>query len=146
MSNMSVNKPRSDVWNYFDKGPNCNAICTICKKHISYKSTITNLKGHLKRKHISTFTGISLNQASQPENRPIDQDLNIPGPSTSAVAFVDETQTGNVYPSPAPKRQRTIGLFVPRKITPDQKKKIDNDLLQLFILDFQPFSLVEDAG
>jgi hypothetical protein len=33
---------------------------------------------------------------------------------------------------------------VPKKVSEGQAKKIDNQLLKLFITDYQPFSTVED--
>ncbi|RVE46103.1 hypothetical protein evm_009267 [Chilo suppressalis] len=44
---------RSTVWAYFkhlDRA-SCLAVCLICKKKLSYLTTITNLKRHLIRKH-----------------------------------------------------------------------------------------------
>ncbi|XP_039762273.1 uncharacterized protein LOC120635350 isoform X3 [Pararge aegeria] len=45
------------IWNYFKIANDVDkkAICKYCKKSLSYKSTITNLKLHLKQKHISAF-------------------------------------------------------------------------------------------
>lgn len=42
----------SDMWNYFNKTVNQKAQCKICKATISYKSTVSNLKKHIKNKHI----------------------------------------------------------------------------------------------
>ena len=47
---------------------------------------------------------------------------------------------------PPPKRQRTSGSYVTKKVIPEQKKQIHEDLLNLLILDFQRFHVVEDAG
>lgn len=47
----------SAVWNYFTVDNVCDkkAVCNYCKKTLSYKSTITNLKLHLKQKHLSVY-------------------------------------------------------------------------------------------
>lgn len=45
------------------------------------------------------------------------------------------------------KRKQTSLLgYVPKKITVENKKKIDGALLKLFIKDYQPFRVVEDEG
>lgn len=40
----------------------------------------------------------------------------------------------------------SIGTFLKQKMTLATKKKIDDDLMLLFIKDYQPFSIVEDTG
>lgn len=156
-----ANKTRSDVWNYFNKIDNTNASCTICKKVISYKSTITNLKGHLKRKHISVHFGLLKDPLSNQDANTIENTVQPqPGLScssdTATTSFSLTTETNNTIsncatnntnsPQPPSKRQKTLGSYVGKKVTPDQKRKIDADLLDLFVLDFQPFSMVEDVG
>jgi hypothetical protein len=37
-------------------------------------------------------------------------------------------------------------FMCPKKVSEGQAKKIDNQLLKLFITDYQPFSIVEDKG
>lgn len=44
------------------------------------------------------------------------------------------------------RRQRTIHSYVVKPVPQDIKKKIDRDLLNLFIDDMQPFSIVENQG
>ncbi|XP_049877872.1 zinc finger BED domain-containing protein 4-like [Pectinophora gossypiella] len=39
-----------------------------------------------------------------------------------------------------------MARYIKKKITPNEKKKLDNLLMQLFIYDYQPFSIVEDRG
>ena len=50
--------PRKGIlWNYFsvfDKHAK-KAKCNYCQKALSYKTTITNLKNHLKQKHIFIY-------------------------------------------------------------------------------------------
>lgn len=41
---------------------------------------------------------------------------------------------------------QTMARFIKRKITPTEKKKLDDLLMQLFIFDYQPFSVVQDRG
>jgi hypothetical protein len=39
-----------------------------------------------------------------------------------------------------------MSCYLPRKITGNVSKKITGELLKLFYLDFQPFSVVDDHG
>ena len=45
------------IWNYFDPNNIGDKLadCRLCKKTLSYKTTITNLKQHLKQKHLSSY-------------------------------------------------------------------------------------------
>lgn len=143
------------------------AECNICKKHLCYKSSITNLKRHLQNRHptVSIPPGPSskVNQRPPPstatslregdhdqdeeetevicgsENQNQDQGQPIPGPSSgesTAVAFAGTKK----------RKQEMISAFIPKKLSGAAKKKIDAALLDLFIADLQPFSVVEDIG
>lgn len=45
------------IWNYFEIGDLAakKAVCKYCKNSFSYKTTVTNLKLHLKKKHIGVY-------------------------------------------------------------------------------------------
>lgn len=36
--------------------------------------------------------------------------------------------------------------YIVKKMTPEESKRVDRDLLELFIADYQPFRIVEDKG
>jgi hypothetical protein len=69
---------------------------------------------------------------------------------TSAVrAETSVASTSNVLPDPIPIRKPQLKqdtLTVHRKLNFKQKEKIDQTLLQMITSDFQPLSVVEDAG
>ncbi|GBP36437.1 hypothetical protein EVAR_88017_1 [Eumeta japonica] len=44
-------KRTSIVWNYFTAVDGTTATCDMCSMRLSYKSTVSNLKKHLNRKH-----------------------------------------------------------------------------------------------
>jgi len=44
------------------------------------------------------------------------------------------------------RKQTSVSNYLPKKISVDAKKKIDQILLKLFVKDFQPFKIVEDSG
>lgn len=43
-------------------------------------------------------------------------------------------------------KQISVSNYLPKKISVDAKKKLDQILLKLFVKDFQPFKVVEDSG
>ncbi|VVC96853.1 unnamed protein product [Leptidea sinapis] len=54
---MTERKRSSPIWQYFERiGTDKKALCCLCNKSLSYKTTIANLKSHLKLKHFATYT------------------------------------------------------------------------------------------
>lgn len=142
----SARKNASVLWAHFDKdNTNKTAQCHLCKDTLSYKSTTANLRIHLKRKHVGTFTSLMEEEhqqiRSEGEPAPLTQNL----PSTSNAPIT-------VLPPPPPptsqgsKKQKVLDTYVNKKITADQKKRIDLDLLDLCVDGLHPFSLVEERS
>lgn len=51
-----VSKVNSVLWKYFNKdGESRMATCNYCNKTLSYKTTIANLKAHMKRAHCGVW-------------------------------------------------------------------------------------------
>lgn len=44
------------------------------------------------------------------------------------------------------RKQTSVAGYLPKQLTFDVKKKIDQNVLKMFVKDFQPFKIVEDAG
>lgn len=64
-------------------------------------------------------------------------------PSTSSSnAFTIMQASSSVRKS----KQTSVVGYLPRKLTVDAKKNLDQKLLRLFVNDFQPFKIVEDSG
>lgn len=114
------------------------AQCDLCGQSQSFKTTVSNLRKHLERRHPTVSLpkirdNIAENSTSL-KVPPIDT------PSTSSsVVRVDETpgcsfQISNHF------------ISQPKKIPESQKRKFDKLLLDLFITDYQPFSVVDDKG
>ncbi|CAG9840716.1 unnamed protein product [Diabrotica balteata] len=59
-------------------------------------------------------------------------------PVSSCGVFSVSSKTRNI--------QGTISAYIPKKLNASQKKKYDDDLLEIFIFDYQPVSIVEDRG
>lgn len=89
-----------------------------------------------------------------PPSAPTAQSL----PSTSTSFSITQAETGSQnseqplpntaqnLPIVRKRKQASITTFVPKKMTFDVQKKIDEGLLKLFTKDFQPFKVVEDEG
>lgn len=146
----AARKNSSILWRHYEKDNDSGkAVCNICIEKISYKTTISNLRSHLKRKHISTFTSLVSEEKGVSESTRAVENEGEPDtcsnlPSTSSV--LPSTSSSQSHLPPAPKRQRVLDTYVHKKISLEQKKKIDRDLLDLCILGFHPFSLVEERS
>ncbi|CAH2103396.1 unnamed protein product [Euphydryas editha] len=162
----SVNNRISVVWDHFVDIGGYFATCNICKVKLSFKSSVTNLKKHMERKHPTVriinrkrnggasagenctfnFSG-HIVPSSQPSSQPSAQ------PSSEPVQLSSEpAQTSaqsSAPPSSQPPRRtyshQLITNFVPRRAN-TAKSEIDKKIMNLFIKDFQPFRVVEDRG
>ncbi|KAL0879296.1 hypothetical protein ABMA27_003075 [Loxostege sticticalis] len=146
----------SVLWEHFERTDSVNkkAKCLICGSFISYKTTTGNLKTHLRSRHIDTYRLVATVQASAGRN----------GASAAPPAPLPPPPSGeDIYRSPPPAdqatasgsgvmhqvsgtRQTKLDTFIPKKITKDQKAKIDHDLMGLFTKGFQTFNLVEEES
>lgn len=131
---------RSELWHHFEKddGAAKKATCNVCKEKLTYKWTTANLKSHLKRKHVSIYTSLTSIVATGGQTQQ----------STTAVAatslVVDRTNESR--PENVVKRQKVMDTFINKKISNEQKKLINLDLLALCTETFQPFSIVEEEA
>ncbi|CAH0717193.1 unnamed protein product, partial [Brenthis ino] len=122
---MSSNKKTSVVWDHFTDIGGSRGVCNICKVQMSYKSSVSNLKKHLQRKH-PTICVVSRTDAVAGDSSAVN-DVCIAsvasGGGNTNVAEAINAGT-NTIPNP-----------------------VANDkVMQLFTLDFQPFRIVEDRG
>ncbi|CAF4948123.1 unnamed protein product [Pieris macdunnoughi] len=133
---------KSLAWDHFvDKGEN-KAECKMCKVIISYKSGVSNLTKHVQRKHIS----VNLVRREQQVDRQEEQEVQAHTSQTAQITAVNtaiQTIASNTIRSnPNPS---SITAFL-RRDCQKIKKQIDDHLMNLFIWDLQPFSIVEDKG
>lgn len=71
---------------------------------------------------------------------------NIPSTSTP-LSITPQTDINNPdQPITHKRRQIAITSFVPKKMTFDVQKKIDEFCLKLFTKDYQPFKIIDDEG
>ncbi|KAJ8709373.1 hypothetical protein PYW07_009199 [Mythimna separata] len=166
----------SNLWNCFDGATDVNkiAICKICQSKLSYKSSTSNLKKHLERKH-PTIQFVTSKPTSSDSSQPLitQPSTSTSVPSTSTTIPSDSTCRSNDNGQPsnstnngdggeraktswplifAPSKpahlnpNQNITRYINRKLTPNEKKNLDRLLMQLFIFDYQPFSIVQDRG
>lgn len=142
-----ANAKRSEIWMHFTPAENnkAKAKCDICRSLLSYKGgTTSNLKKHLQSKHPTILV------AATRGNRTEDS---VPNSSSVCADKTGSQETGelNVEPekdgeSLKSKYQSTLASFLERPTSVTRKKKLDNLLLNLILLDLQPFSIVDDKG
>ncbi|XP_018573786.1 zinc finger BED domain-containing protein 1-like [Anoplophora glabripennis] len=142
----------SAVWNFFQPKPDSDGIasCNICKNELSYKATSNNLRRHIQRKHPFAVLGediktqeISVVVATENTS----EDINLVYPEAMELelqAAADNSQVASC--SKDPLGQNFIENLLKRKNKKSTIREINDALLRLFTLDFQPFSIVEEAG
>lgn len=157
-------RKNSPIWNYFTVKDfeNKTARCDQCGVVMSYRGTITNLKNHIIKKHptinlklesnvIKSFSSaktVSANSPTKSSVEVVEQSVHVlqsePESQPNSSHNKSDTISSNI--SSQPKSQSSIATYIPKKVSITQKKKIDQNLLKMFIQDFQPFSIVEDSG
>ncbi|XP_072400484.1 zinc finger BED domain-containing protein 4-like [Diabrotica undecimpunctata] len=135
----------------------------MCQLQMSYKSSITNLKKHIERKHstvkipqksvmcVSSDIG-NIENVVDSASVVITTTTSCDSQQSSASCISTATRDIPEPPEqPVIKKRRImtqerITSFSNKKLSSETKKSIDSNLLLLFTMDFQPFSIVEDVG
>jgi hypothetical protein len=164
---MDSKRKSSVIWNFFTVQNEIKASCNFCQQHLSYKSSITNLKQHIERKHpgIKLLRSTSQSCSGSGNSRNIEAEAEDPVPATTQedvqptqrpgntpipCSSTDKTITVATVPSTSnlkPKlQQRQDTITFQKKLNLNKKKYIDDKLLQMITSDFQPFSIIEDMG
>ncbi|XP_022825647.1 zinc finger BED domain-containing protein 4-like [Spodoptera litura] len=135
---------KSVAWDHFTDKGDFKAECKMCKAVFSYKSGVTNLTKHIQRKHLAVNLVRRDNNLNQLENQPIQEaQMNAPPMSqTTATGISSQTATTSSMVRSHPS---SISAFLRRDCN-KIKKEIDDHLMNLFVCDMQPFSIVEDKG
>lgn len=161
---------RSVMWLYFSVVDDNKKIakCDVCKQTLCYKHSVSNLKKHFKRKHpdINVDNTNTQPKSNRNDNRaninPVVADItdnlednshdatNAMSSSGATYNFAnrdsDGPSTSFSSNSSTIRRQDNISSYMSKKLSKNSKHKLDADLLDLFICDFQPFSIVDDRG
>lgn len=153
-------KKTSIVWNFFTKKDRDEAVCNICQNKFAYKSSSSNLKKHLERKHptislshLDDSKRARSSSSSRPAtsgNNPTEVHNNAQNKNAAKEVTAFESSNDQVPNTSQSLQQQTshtnITQFLKRKLPLSSKKMIDNHLMELFTKDFQPFRIVEDEG
>lgn len=149
---MSSKKQKtSEIWNFFTpiKGEKYYALCNMCKKKLSYRTTNSNLKKHITSNHPTiSMTSLQVRNHSKLiiKNTQATKDEDT---TRLASTSTDTAITSSALPSSlqsATQSEEKCITFLPRKIEKPTINDINEKLLQLFITDFQNFRIVEDKG
>lgn len=145
----------SVVWNLFIKNSKDEAQCSICKKIFKYYGSTTNLKKHLSKIHPIQYrqeveNELETEPVAGPSSEPSIKPCNSENYSleSKAVTF-DKCVSDRSTTLPPLKRKIQLKLFggpSTTEISDSKKKDLDESLLKMVVLDYQPFSLVENAS
>lgn len=112
----------SKTKDHFDKVDDSSVKCKLCSKILKTGGGTSNMLSHLSRLH------------PQAVDRP-------------AICSYEDASTSTITPAAAPKAtETTIQSYFQHKPSVKYIKKIDEGLALMIASDFQPFSIVEDAG
>nr|CAI5841850.1 unnamed protein product [Callosobruchus analis] len=119
------------------------AKCDLCKETVSYKTSTTNLKKHIERKH--PLVRLQHFEDSRFKTCAEQNDISKPCTSSSELGLdtgpkPDSNESYKHEPSQAKLP------FIPKSTNIHTKKKFDSCLMELFAKDMQPFSIVHDQG
>ncbi|XP_026464396.1 zinc finger BED domain-containing protein 4-like [Ctenocephalides felis] len=135
---MASRRNTSVLWYHFEKNDSMKAKCNVCNQQIKYSSTSANLKSHLKRKHITIYASLQETEAGSSQQTRILQYMSNSGEAIPSSSSAQQ--------QPTSVRQRVFETFMTKKISSEQKKMIDHDLMDMFIDSFHAFSLVEERA
>ncbi|XP_045778147.1 zinc finger BED domain-containing protein 4-like [Maniola jurtina] len=144
----------SALWEFFQKLDNeKKAKCNSCGEVYSFKTSTANLKTHLRRKHLNAYTSLCTAQstARTPEQsrgqEPADDVQPQPSSSSSDAASASTSTAASTIPIYRAAQQLIDRYGISKKkVTLTKKRQIDNDLADLFIDSYHPFSLVEERA
>jgi len=160
-------RKRSNIWLHFTPELNGGkARCDICRVLLAFTGgTTSNLAKHLRAKHPSVVDDIQPKRTSVTQQhqsvRADDSSTSASAPATSSnsvTEHVGESSTANQQPTtnnkdsmiciqpPKKERQNTLGTYIVRPASVARQKRLNHLLLKMIVIDFQPFSIVNDAG
>lgn len=142
----------SAVWEYYEKLSDKKSVakCLICHKLYSYRTTITNLKKHLIYKHFDVYQNYlnianecALEDASDNPLSDFEQVKEEHDSSSEQDIHTLDIKTST--PAKRLKQKQNVTVYI--ACTSDQeKKKIDEKLLEMIIRNYEPFSIVENEA
>eukprot|EP00102_Acyrthosiphon_pisum_P013340 XP_008182878.1 PREDICTED: uncharacterized protein LOC103309376 [Acyrthosiphon pisum] len=122
---MSQDKRTSNIWQHFTKIDSNFATCDLCKKKLSYKTSVTNLKKHLHNAHLLySFTTKEVSDNDSTIDDPMSM-ASTSGVNTGTgldnqrnIPIEPEAQDRNSIvsiPNPLKRKQLAITNYIPKK-------------------------------
>ncbi|XP_052754547.1 E3 SUMO-protein ligase ZBED1-like [Galleria mellonella] len=138
----------SPLWEYFNKYDiiDKKAKCRVCGDIYSYKGSTGNLKAHLKKMHYDAYTEVMTEQLKRASTTGQEQQPLLICTTHLATDSPGASSSADSTSKPASRQQTVKRDSTSRRMTKEMRKKIDDDLLDLFIDSYQPFSLVDDRA
>ncbi|XP_044140147.1 E3 SUMO-protein ligase ZBED1-like isoform X1 [Bufo gargarizans] len=144
-----ASRKRSNIWIYFEEiGPQ-KAKCKICKNTFSGRTGSTsNFKRHLKNKHPTLLSLMQVKQEDPAISTSVLDESILASTSAGTVCTLStESSTTSGIATPVQRsRQSQMTSYVRAPTGPIRQSKVDEHLVKMIALDFQPFSIVEDKG
>lgn len=150
----------SDIWNHFTKTAEKKGKCRYCQLTLSFSSSTSNLKRHLKTKHPTVPLERSGSRSRSPssgddrEIRSFQSPTSDPSTSTPVEDLCTPSRSGSesgssfyfTTPSPPTALQQSLSRFVNiiKPIPLNKSRAIDTQLLKVICKEYHPFSIVEN--
>ncbi|XP_068130731.1 E3 SUMO-protein ligase ZBED1-like isoform X2 [Hyperolius riggenbachi] len=135
-------RKRSNIWVHFEEIDSKKAKCKICKKvYSSHGGSTSNFKRHLKISH-SIEVLAQIRQENPAKSRRRSKSA---APCTISIHTTESSTTSEGRTASQRQRQSGITSYV-RPISASKQTNLDEELMRMIALDFQPFSIVDDQG
>ncbi|XP_068120743.1 zinc finger BED domain-containing protein 4-like [Hyperolius riggenbachi] len=137
----------SNIWVYFEEVDPNKAKCKICKKvYSTYGGSTSNYKRHLRINHPREVLTQIRQKSTAKSRRPSAGKAATSAPCTISIPTTESSTTsGGGATSQRPGQSRTTSCVRP-PTTLFKQSKVDEELVRMIALDFQPFSIVDDRG
>ncbi|XP_040278901.1 E3 SUMO-protein ligase ZBED1-like isoform X2 [Bufo bufo] len=143
-----ASRKRSNIWIYFEEVGPQKAKCKICKNTFSGRpGSTSNFRRHLKNKH-PTFPLVQVKQEDPEISTSVSGESILASTSAGTVCTLSkESSTTSGIATPVQRScQSQMTRYVRAPTGPIRQSKVDEHLVKMIALDFQPFSILEDKG
>lgn len=128
---------KSFVWEVFEKQDSGKVVCKKCALSYKYSGNTSTMMAHIKNKHPAEYSDTVAEVTASRQSIQAESSTRQTGNSNII------SQSGLEISEPPPKRVKQMRLCVPSKI---HQKSIDDALIDMIVMDFQPIQIVENQG
>ncbi|CAG9829737.1 unnamed protein product [Diabrotica balteata] len=139
---------KSVVWRYFVKNADKTVSCNMCKKQFKYFGGTSNLKQHLERVHPISYLQNEIIPSSDSSADVVEVSKeNTESQPCTSQAIVKDTMINSKNVEVIPTKQlKLFGSKQQSNLSEKKVSEIDNALIKMITKDYQPLSVVENAG